>query len=65
MYSIVRTLTIVGIIDLVTFDYDVVRFLKRVWKWKEERSDQIHHQMKALGVTLDWDRTVFTMDPVC
>ncbi|XP_043242791.1 valine--tRNA ligase-like [Amphibalanus amphitrite] len=38
-------------------------FLKRVWKWKSDRSEQIHHQMKALGVTLDWDRAVFTMDP--
>ncbi|KAJ1146815.1 hypothetical protein NDU88_013074 [Pleurodeles waltl] len=38
-------------------------FLREVWKWKEEKGDEIFHQLRTLGASLDWDRACFTMDP--
>ncbi|MBI4700438.1 MAG: valine--tRNA ligase [Deltaproteobacteria bacterium] len=39
------------------------RFLERVWEWKKECGGRIVEQQKALGLSADWDRSVFTMDP--
>ncbi|TVR50284.1 MAG: valine--tRNA ligase [Puniceicoccaceae bacterium] len=38
-------------------------FLKRVWQWREHHGDLIIEQLKRLGCSCDWERTVFTMDP--
>lgn len=38
------------------------KFLDEVWKWKNEKGDHIYEQIKALGSSCDWARTVFTMD---
>lgn len=38
-------------------------FLKRVWEWRETYGDIITRQLRKLGVSCDWERTVFTMDP--
>ncbi|KAL5972219.1 Valine--tRNA ligase [Taenia solium] len=38
-------------------------FVKEVWKWKEEKGDNIYHQIRALGSSCDWSRAAFTMDP--
>ncbi len=38
-------------------------FLKLVWKWKEENGGKIVEQMKRAGVSCDWTRERFTMDP--
>ncbi|XP_032643733.1 valine--tRNA ligase, mitochondrial isoform X1 [Chelonoidis abingdonii] len=38
------------------------QFLAEVWKWKEEKGDEIFRQLQALGASLDWDRACFTMD---
>ncbi len=38
-------------------------FLERVWKWKEKNGGRIVEQMKASGVSCDWSRERFTMDP--
>ncbi|HEU5072474.1 MAG TPA: valine--tRNA ligase [Verrucomicrobiae bacterium] len=45
--------------------YDLGReeFLKRVWKWKEEKGGIIINQLKKLGASCDWSRERFTMDP--
>uniref|UniRef100_A0A8C3IB48 Valine--tRNA ligase, mitochondrial n=1 Tax=Chrysemys picta bellii TaxID=8478 RepID=A0A8C3IB48_CHRPI len=47
-----------------TLRQDLTRgeFLAEVWKWKEEKGDEIFRQLKALGASLDWDRLCFTMD---
>ncbi|XP_069491410.1 valine--tRNA ligase, mitochondrial [Ambystoma mexicanum] len=37
-------------------------FLHEVWKWKERKGDEIFHQLRTLGASLDWDRACFTMD---
>lgn len=37
-------------------------FLKRVWEWKEKYGGIILSQLRYLGVSCDWSRTLFTMD---
>lgn len=37
-------------------------FVARTWKWKEDRGQEITHQLKRLGSSLDWKRERFTMD---
>ena len=39
------------------------KFLERVWEWVERSGDSITQQHKALGVSCDWSRERFTMDP--
>ena len=38
------------------------KFLKEVWKWREEYGSTIINQLKSLGCSCDWARTRFTMD---
>ncbi len=38
-------------------------FIERVWKWKEQYGGRIVEQMKRAGVSCDWSRERFTMDP--
>ena len=38
------------------------KFIAEVWKWKQEAGSAILHQLKALGVSCDWDHERFTMD---
>ncbi|MCH2139010.1 MAG: valine--tRNA ligase [Phycisphaerales bacterium] len=40
-------------------------FLERASAWKDEYAGVILGQLKAMGCSCDWDRTRFTMDPVC
>ena len=40
------------------------KFLERTWKWKRDKEDVIYKQIKKLGATLHWNRSIFTMDPV-
>ncbi|KAG5843164.1 hypothetical protein ANANG_G00185590 [Anguilla anguilla] len=44
-------------------DYSREEFLQEVWNWKNEKGDEIYHQLKMLGASLDWSRACFTMDP--
>lgn len=39
------------------------QFLKHAWEWKEKHGSIILEQLKKLGVSCDWERTKFTMDP--
>lgn len=38
-------------------------FVAEVWKWKEEKGDRIYEQLKILGISADWSRATFTLDP--
>src|SRR6202140_3361682 len=38
-------------------------FEARVWKWKEEYGGRIVEQIKRAGVSCDWSRERFTLDP--
>ncbi len=39
------------------------RFVERVWRWKEEAGGAITRQLRQLGVSCDWSRERFTLDP--
>ncbi|KAM4696797.1 valine--tRNA ligase, mitochondrial [Rhinophrynus dorsalis] len=47
---------------LTRHDLGQQEFLQAIWKWKEEKGDEIYHQLRSLGASLDWDRCCFTMD---
>ena len=38
------------------------KFVKRVWKWREEYGSTIVKQLRRLGSSCDWSRERFTMD---
>ncbi len=40
------------------------RFIGKVWEWKRQSGDTIERQMRRLGASGDWSRSVFTMDPM-
>ncbi len=37
----------------------------RIWKWKDEYEARILHQLQRMGCSCDWQRTRFTLDPIC
>jgi len=38
-------------------------FLGHVWDWKDKSQEAILMQLKSLGISCDWSRLCFTMDP--
>jgi valyl-tRNA synthetase len=48
---------------LTRHDLGRAKFEERVWKWKEEYGGKIVDQMKRAGVSCDWTRARFTLDP--
>ncbi|XP_039976792.1 valine--tRNA ligase, mitochondrial [Xiphias gladius] len=44
-------------------DFTREEFLQEVWKWKKKKGEEIYHQLRRLGASLDWNRACFTMDP--
>ena len=45
------------------FDLGRDAFVERVWAWKKQYGHRILEQLQRLGISPDWDRLVFTMDP--
>ncbi len=41
------------------------RLVERIWKWKDQYESRILNQLKQMGCSCDWERTRFTLDPVC
>ena len=39
-------------------------FVEKVWAWREQSGHTIERQMRRLGTSGDWSRSVFTMDPM-
>ena len=39
------------------------KFLERMWQWREKYGNIILEQFKKLGLSVDWSRTQFTMNP--
>ena len=37
-------------------------FIAKVWEWKQQSGDTIERQMRRMGTSGDWSRSVFTMD---
>jgi len=48
---------------LTRHDLGREKFLEKMWQWKEKYGNAILDQFKKLGLSLDWSRTKFTMDP--
>ena len=40
------------------------KFIEKVWEWKHQSGGTIERQMRRLGASGDWSRSVFTMDPM-
>lgn len=43
-------------------DFSREEFLSHVWKWKEEKENNILSQLKFVGCSCDWSKLRFTMD---
>src|ERR1700677_1606063 len=39
--------------------------VRRIWTWKEQYEKRILGQLRELGASCDWQRTRFTLDPIC
>src|SRR2546421_12921790 len=39
--------------------------VKPIWQWKDKYEARILGQLKQLGASCDWERTRFTLDPIC
>ncbi|GAC1467337.1 MAG: valine--tRNA ligase [Isosphaeraceae bacterium] len=39
--------------------------VERIWKWKDEYEARILGQLQRMGCSCDWERTRFTLDPIC
>jgi valyl-tRNA synthetase len=39
--------------------------VRRIWAWREECGDIILRQLRRIGNSCDWQRTRFTLDPIC
>ncbi len=46
-------------------DFEREEFVARMQAWKDEYEQRIIGQLQAMGCSCDWQRTRFTMDPVC
>ena len=49
---------------LMRHDIGRDKFVEEVWRWKEQKGRVIAEQLRRLGLSLDWSRETFTMDPV-
>ncbi|XP_046370269.2 valine--tRNA ligase-like [Haliotis rufescens] len=49
--------------QLTRHDLGRENFVDEVWKWKNEKGDQIYNQLRRIGGSYDWDRACFTMEP--
>lgn len=45
------------------FDLGREKFIERVWQWRQQYGNLILEQFKQLGITPDWSRVRFTLDP--
>ncbi len=48
--------------NITKYDIGREKFIEKVWEWKEKYGGIILQQLKKLGVSCDWSRTLFTMD---
>lgn len=41
------------------------KLVERIWQWKDQYEARILSQLKQMGCSCDWQRTRFTLDPIC
>jgi valyl-tRNA synthetase len=46
-------------------DLGRTELINRIWKWKDEYEARILNQLRSMGCSCDWERTRFTLDPMC
>ncbi|MBZ2279157.1 MAG: class I tRNA ligase family protein, partial [Buchnera aphidicola] len=44
-------------------DYSRKEFIKKIWFWKNKYQNIITQQMRRIGISVDWSREKFTLDP--
>jgi len=44
-------------------EYGKEKFIKKAWEWKKKSIHKITYQMRRLGISVDWTRQKFTLDP--
>lgn len=49
--------------NLTRHDLGREEFVNRIWQWKETYGDRICKQLRRMGISADWTRTSFTLDP--
>lgn len=47
---------------ITRYDLGREKFVEKVWDWRNEYGSIIFEQMRKLGISPDWNRTLFTMD---
>lgn len=47
---------------ITRYDLGREKFVDKVWEWRDKYGGIILKQMRKLGASCDWDRTIFTMD---
>ncbi len=47
---------------ITRYDLGREKFIDKVWEWRNQYGSIIFEQMRQLGISPDWDRTLFTMD---
>ena len=45
------------------FEYDRDTLYKMIWDYVQENKTNMENQMRKLGASCDWSRTIFTLDP--
>ena len=50
--------------QLTRHDLGREEFVNRIWKWKEAYGNRICHQLRRIGISADWTRERFTLDPM-
>ncbi len=48
--------------NITRYDLGREKFLEKVWEWKNMYGGIILKQLRYLGISCDWSRTLFTMD---
>ncbi len=48
--------------NISRYDLGREKFLEKVWEWKNTYGGIILKQLRLLGISADWSRTIFTMD---
>ncbi len=51
--------------NLTRHDIGRDELVERIWSWKAAYEQRILGQLKEMGCSCDWQRTRFTLDPVC
>jgi valyl-tRNA synthetase len=48
--------------NITRYDLGREKFIERIWQWREKYGGIILDQMRKLGISADWSKTIFTMD---